>query len=178
MTDSTPKDEHSIVLLIKMMKMTAAEDNVALVAIRKANAVLAKEGWDWEKLLKGKVTIIGDPFANLSTRATAAAMKPSAPPPPKAAPRYRCPVCATDVARPGTCLRCQAQSMRRTQPQPTPKPQPTRSIYHCVDCGTATVYASGAQCSACLAKAQNYASKANQTAKQRRKNPMTLDDIL
>ena len=53
----------SLTLLIKLLKMTtSSSDGEALVAARKANAELAKFGGDWETLLRGKVTVIGDPF--------------------------------------------------------------------------------------------------------------------
>lgn len=50
--------------LIKCLKMTtSSHDGEALIAIRKANEQLQKFGGDWETLLRGKVTVIGDPFA-------------------------------------------------------------------------------------------------------------------
>jgi hypothetical protein len=69
-------------LLIKLMKLTSSSnDSEALLAVRKANEQLVKFGGDWEKLLLGKVTVIGDPFESV------AAPKPTyghtaAPPPP------------------------------------------------------------------------------------------------
>lgn len=53
-------------LLIKLLKLTASpQDNEALAAARKANAILTLAEWDWERLLRGKVTIIGDPFGSV-----------------------------------------------------------------------------------------------------------------
>lgn len=53
-------------LLVKLLKMTtSAVDAEALVAMRKANQLLADAGWDWDKLMAGKITVVGDPFANL-----------------------------------------------------------------------------------------------------------------
>lgn len=50
-------------LLIKMLGMTDSDsDGQALVAIRKANAQVRKLGTTWEDLLRGKVTVIADPF--------------------------------------------------------------------------------------------------------------------
>lgn len=76
-------------LLIKLLKMTtSSNDAEAIVAMRKANEQLIKFGGDWERLLLGKVTVIGDPFAGLDTppppRAhdAAAPMPPSRPAPP------------------------------------------------------------------------------------------------
>lgn len=55
-----PKHE----LLIKMMGMTQSDnDNQALVAIRKANEVLKAAGWDWERVLRGKIKVVENPFA-------------------------------------------------------------------------------------------------------------------
>lgn len=147
---STPDTEPAILLLIKMMKMTTAEDNIALVAIRKANEVLKREGWDWEALLRSKVTIIGDPFAGID--------RPAAPkkPPPQAPVRPQAP-----------------------PPRPTRQPpQQPVTKYTCIDCGQRVNWTRNTVCNACDAKRQSYAAKAAQTAKQRRKNPMTLDDIL
>lgn len=51
-------------LLIKIMGMTTAEnDNQALVALRKANALMREAGWDWERLLRNKIKVVENPFA-------------------------------------------------------------------------------------------------------------------
>lgn len=76
-----PKQE----LLIKILGMTTSDnDGQALVAIRKANALLDAAGWTWERLIQGKITIVedpfngaGDPFAAMFTT------KPAAPAPPR-----------------------------------------------------------------------------------------------
>jgi hypothetical protein len=53
-------------LLIKLLKLTASpHDAEALAAARKANAILTLAEWQWESLLRGKVTIIGDPFGSV-----------------------------------------------------------------------------------------------------------------
>jgi len=53
-------------LLVKLLKMTtSAVDAEALVAMRKANALLTEAGWDWDRLMAGKITVVGDPFAGL-----------------------------------------------------------------------------------------------------------------
>jgi hypothetical protein len=91
-------------LLIKILNMTTSDnDNTALVAIRRANEFLAKQKWDWDKLINGKIKIAADPFANLSvpTSGPAQYSRPAAPPPrPRPAPPPR--------------------------PQPTPQPPPPR----------------------------------------------------
>jgi len=59
-----PKQE----LLIKLLRMTTSDnDGEALTALRKANAFLNAAGWDWERLIHGKIRIIEDPFKNLGT---------------------------------------------------------------------------------------------------------------
>lgn len=68
-------DNQPLELLIKLMRMTEAEDNIALVAIKKANSHLKKMGTDWEAVLRSKVKIIADPFASINI--PQAAMNPN-----------------------------------------------------------------------------------------------------
>jgi hypothetical protein len=84
----------SLTLLIKLLKMTtSSHDNEALVAMRKANTELLKFGGDWDTLLRGKVTVIGDPFENLRKPDVGAPRPPAphAPPPPPPPPRPQAP---------------------------------------------------------------------------------------
>lgn len=54
-------------LLVKLLKMTtSSNDGEALVAVRKANQLLAEAGWDWDRVMAGKITVVGDPFAGLA----------------------------------------------------------------------------------------------------------------
>ena len=56
----------NVELLIKLLKMTtSANDAEALSFMRKANEQLIRTGWDWEKLLHAKVTVMADPFENI-----------------------------------------------------------------------------------------------------------------
>ena len=56
------------VLLIKLMGMTtSSNDAEALVALRKANELLKSAGWDWQKLIEGKIKVIEDPFSKIAT---------------------------------------------------------------------------------------------------------------
>jgi hypothetical protein len=71
MTTPPDLDGQPLELLIKFMRMTNAEDTISLVAIRKANEHLKKMGTDWEAILRGKVKIIADPFANINIPASA-----------------------------------------------------------------------------------------------------------
>lgn len=85
-----PKQE----LLIKLLGMTTAGDNEALVAIRKANGLLHDAGWSWEQLIRGKITVVEDPFNSTANpfdtmlrepkAAPAAPRAPQAPTPPRA----------------------------------------------------------------------------------------------
>lgn len=124
-------------LLIKLLKMTtSSHDNEALSAMRKANAQLVKLGFEWEKLLRGKVTIVADPFASIPTPPTP--QKPHEPNP---------TVQMTDVTWTASA-----------RPQPTPRPQPVPvpprprnyssipNSYdgHCYRCGTFVAAHAGA----------------------------------
>jgi len=88
-----PKQE----LLVKLMKLTAStNDCEAPTALRKATELLATGGWDWERLIRGKIVIVEDPFAAISdprdryqappTTVQHPTYSPGASPPPRAAP--------------------------------------------------------------------------------------------
>lgn len=84
-TQTMTSDDFDLVKFIKLMKMTTATiDGEALAAIRMANKMLRTNGHDWEQLLKGKITIVNDPFGSIPTPPAAKAAPP--PPPPKPAP--------------------------------------------------------------------------------------------
>jgi len=97
-------------LLLKLLKMTnSPNDAEALVAVRKANHLLASAGWDWDKLLSGKITVVGDPFGNLQRPGPPTAdsytpmpTSPRAPPRPQAthpAPDYAAQAAANMAAQ-------------------------------------------------------------------------------
>jgi hypothetical protein len=68
--------------LIKLIRLSeSSNDAEALAALRAANALLKRAGWDWEKLLRGKVTVVADPFSNI----------PAPPPPPQPQQQTRQP---------------------------------------------------------------------------------------
>jgi cell division septation protein DedD len=89
--------------LIKLLKLSASpNDSEALAAVRKANDVLARSFGDWDSLLRGKVTIIEDPFNSIKApprrdtpreapsppqRPAPPQPKPAPPPPPKPQPK-------------------------------------------------------------------------------------------
>lgn len=114
----------SLTLLIKLLKMTASNhDNEALVAMRKATAELQKFGGDWETLLRGKVTVIGDPFENLRKPEPGTTTPPraQAPPPPAPPPRPR----AYPQSPPRPAPRPQASPRPATPPPKAAAPRPT-----------------------------------------------------
>lgn len=119
------KDPFNLDLFIKLMKMTTAtEDTMALVAIRKANAHLAKVGGDWDRLLRGKVRIVADPFAGtdsmqLRTPPSYAPARPPAPPP-RPASGY------TRMQKPP---QWPPSATPHPQPQPAPAAKPTTPSY-------------------------------------------------
>jgi hypothetical protein len=92
MSTEIPKHE----LLIKLMKMTTAGDGEALTAIRMANKILSEGGWDWERLLRGKITVIADPFSSPGPSINVQTKKASPPPQPKQAPPQRTTPAAPD----------------------------------------------------------------------------------
>lgn len=62
MTEALPKQ----VLLVKLLKMTSSpNDGEALTAMRKANELLATAGWDWDRVMAGKIVVVEDPFATI-----------------------------------------------------------------------------------------------------------------
>lgn len=100
MADALPKH----VLLVKLLKMTTSDnDGEALSAMRKANALLTTAGWDWDKLMSGKITVVEDPFGSIGVpkssrpvdpqpewaNPNAGTRFPNPPPPPQpAAPKH------------------------------------------------------------------------------------------
>lgn len=127
MADELPKQDR----LAKLLRMTASpNDGEALTAIRMANALLTSAGWDWDKLLSGKITVVADPFA--------AAPMPKQPqreeyhaPPPRPQPPPQKPSFSFHPA----------SSRPAAPPPPPPQPRPARSskknIYpgYCYCCG-------------------------------------------
>lgn len=80
-------DDNKLELLIKIMKMTTAEPTIAAVAFAKANQLLAQEGWDWERLLRGKVKILADPFSGVAAPPQFTSSPPPKAPAPPTPPR-------------------------------------------------------------------------------------------
>ena len=110
-----PKQE----MLLKLLKMTTSDnDGEALVAIRKANGLLKTAGWDWDKLIAGKIKVVGDPFGGVSAPKYSNVGKPPPPPqaPPQKTPFYPPPHQAAPRAQ---------QHAKRAAPQP-PKPLSTK----------------------------------------------------
>jgi len=82
-------DPPNLATIIKVLKMTtSSHDGEALSAIRMANDLLRRWGWEWEAIMNGKVKILPDPFANIpmpvqSGGSRYQAAPPAPPPPPK-----------------------------------------------------------------------------------------------
>lgn len=56
---------------IKVLLMTTSDtDGESLAAIRRANSMLKNANTNWEALLRGKVTVVADPFASIPTPKT------------------------------------------------------------------------------------------------------------
>src|SRR5262245_56175131 len=118
-------------LLIKLLKMTtSSNDGEALIAMRKANEQLIKFGGDWEALLSGKVTVIGDPFVKMDAPRDSDIRRSqhAKPPPPHSAPRPQPqpkPQPQAAPQRPTASARPRPQARPQPAPQPTPQPTPT-----------------------------------------------------
>lgn len=67
--------------LIKVLLMTTSDNNSeALAAVRRANVMLRNASTDWEKLLRGKVTVVADPFADIAApQSTSSSHRPTVP---------------------------------------------------------------------------------------------------
>lgn len=106
MTEVLPKH----VLLVKLLKMTSSpNDGEALTAVRKANELLASAGWDWDRLMSGKIVVVEDPFGAIGTPKSGRG---------EAAP----PTPATQPPRP-------FQQAPRPAPAPPPKPAPKATTW-------------------------------------------------
>lgn len=129
MTDIPKQD-----LLAKLLKMTTSNnDGEALAAIRKANALLASAGWDWDKLLAGKIRIAADPFASLQTPYNPgngrAAPQPAPPPVRPHKPAFSPPPPPPPQPR-----------------QPPPPPQPFEPYSHRSTMGQPNIYSGNCYC--------------------------------
>lgn len=125
MTTPPDLDGLPLELLIKIMKMTtASEDTIAVAAIRKANNHIAKLGTDWESLLRGKVRIIADPFANINIPQDAMnpnrnqPFRPSAPSRPAPPPKPQ----DTTTVPPASAFGYGSIPPRAPRPKPQPSP--------------------------------------------------------
>lgn len=108
-------------LLLKFLRMTTSpNDGEALVACRKANALLVSAGWDWEKLLRGKITVVEDPFSKIATPPEAA----SRPPPESMQPPARPTQPPPPPSRPVPTYSRPQPRAQRPPPAATPPPMP------------------------------------------------------
>lgn len=113
-------DLPNLELVIKLLKMTtSANDNEALVALRKANDAVS-QFTDWETLLRGKVTIIADPFESLDLPKdkTSDGYRPHVPTPPS-------PQRPARPTPPPPPQQPKPRPVAPTPPPPPPAPQAT-----------------------------------------------------
>lgn len=122
----------SLSRLVKLvMKSTASNDNEALMALRLAHKEADKFG-GWETILRGKITVIGDPFAELGTPPRNAEgptysrpmppSRPAAPTPQPAAAPYQNRPQAPSNPRPAQPAPRQSPASRRRRRQRQPLP--------------------------------------------------------
>lgn len=111
-------------LLLKLLRMTTSDnDGEALTAMRKANELLASAGWDWEKLLAGKIVMVGDPFGNVAVpearRNNSSFTSPPPPaPPPRPAPMRPAPAPPRSTPPPPSSWGTQPSATVRTHTPP------------------------------------------------------------
>lgn len=105
---------------IKVILMTGSDsDGEALAAIRRANSMLRAANTNWDALLRGKVTVVADPFTSIEVPRNNASQRPAAPPPPPPPPppratpprspshNYTASARTTNTnTYPGTCFYC------------------------------------------------------------------------
>ena len=157
-----PKQER----LLKLLKMTtSSNDGEALTAIRMANDLLGAVGWDWDKLIEGKIRVIEDPFKNLGTPPTGArsnsqphpaggawpssfnngqaagpppktAYAPKPPPPPPARGSVANPISSTPNRFPGFCWCCGVEKLPTEGFIFKPTPNHTKWEVICTPCNT------------------------------------------
>src|SRR5262245_33826082 len=105
MTDKPTTGNEDLDLLIKCLGMTTSDnDNIALVSIRKANSILEKKGFEWDALLRGRVKVVADPFAQPAVNGGTPPQQP-----------------VTQSSRPAM-----RTGRPMAAPQPTPQPPPAQ----------------------------------------------------
>jgi hypothetical protein len=89
-TNGSDRDPPNLDKIIKLMGMTgSSHDPEAISALRMATKLMKDWGWTWDSVLRGKIKIMPDPFANLPTPTTGDSgtgymrAPPAPPPPPK-----------------------------------------------------------------------------------------------
>lgn len=115
-------------LLIKLLSTAThptTPDNIALVAMRKAGDQLTKFKTDWAGLLKGRVTVVQDPFARTDAPQVKPRPAPSAtppappPPPPPTQPRPSTNARDLNMAEAAGAISARNSGGRWTNPHPT-----------------------------------------------------------
>ena len=133
--------------LIKVLLMTTSDNNSeSLAAIRRANVMLRNANTDWEKLLRGKVTVVADPFADIPAPSASVTTHTNSRPtvPSRPQPAY-------DVGTPYVYPQAPAYTRTKSPPQTPPySPQAARKnntnnfVGNCFNCDTYTPAGYGA----------------------------------
>lgn len=132
--------------LIKVLLMTtSSQDGEALAAMRRANILLRNANTDWDKLLRGKVTVVADPFADIAapdTKERFSSSKPTVPQKPQVPdpPTYTAyPKTATRPMGPAATPRAPSYS-----PQAARRNNTNSFAGHCYNCNDAVAAGYGA----------------------------------
>lgn len=170
-------------LLIKMLGMTSSDnDNIAAVAMRKANALALRLG-GWEAILRGKVkvTVMADPFANIPMpRAQQPVNAPrGSAAPPRHTPQYSPPPSPppSQPKAPDLDAMWGAAGGGATQAPNAPPPIPNKYPGTCTTCrqmvgvGDGIAYMSGSQW-----KTRHHPGRCP-AAKPRARSAFTTDDL-
>lgn len=117
------EDKFNLTRLIKLLKMTTSTvDAEALVAMRLANQEIVKLGTDWEGILKGRITIVADPFDSIPEPPRSRQTTPPTPPArPQPAPTFKRGYPPTPSSRPP---RAPPPNPFTTSPPPPQSAQP------------------------------------------------------
>lgn len=122
--------------LIKLLKKTqGSNDHETLMAIRMTNTFLERKGWDWERLLHGKIRVVADPFSMVKPIPKKEEYQPVPQPQPRSTPR-------PTATRPSQATPTWPSSPNANRPNPFSAPPPRISPLrankypgHCWQCG-------------------------------------------
>jgi hypothetical protein len=179
--------DFDVSLLIKCMGMTSSDnDNQILVAIRKANDILARNGVTWDDVLRSKIkiTTIADPFSSINIPKSKARPAERAPAPPAPAPRSSPPPRPPKPSNYGSGSYWSPIYGRWIDvPDPTPQPQrsqPNRFPGTCTLCGNIVGVGDGfaIQNAGSTRWHTEHKLGACPPRKPRKRQPLTGDDLM